>query len=96
VQNPHKTIAAYAKDLDIVVFNGHVHTTQLYQVEGVKYLVGATVLGVFNSACRYTQSGRGVVLEDTKQTRIPCSRSNAGFDLFRNHPVATSAERVVS
>jgi hypothetical protein len=39
VQNPHKTIAAYAKDLDIVVFNGHVHTTQLYQVDDVKYLV---------------------------------------------------------
>ena len=38
-QNPHKTIAAYAKDLDIVVFNGHVHTTQLYEVDGVKYLV---------------------------------------------------------
>src|SRR5713101_1079664 len=38
-QNPHKTIAAYAKDLDIVVFNGHVHTTQLFQVDGVKYLV---------------------------------------------------------
>ena len=30
-QNPHKTIAAYAKDLDIVVFNGHVHTTELYR-----------------------------------------------------------------
>jgi hypothetical protein len=38
-QNPHKTIAAYAKDLDIVVFNGHVHTTELYEVEGVKYLL---------------------------------------------------------
>jgi len=38
-QNPHKTIAAYAKDLDIVVFNGHVHTTEVYEVEGVKYLV---------------------------------------------------------
>ncbi len=38
-QNPHKTIAAYAKDLDIVVFNGHVHTTQVFQVDGVKYLV---------------------------------------------------------
>ena len=38
-QNPHKTIAAYAKDLDIVVFNGHVHTTELYQVDGVKYLM---------------------------------------------------------
>ena len=38
-QNPHKTFATYAKDLDIVVFNGHVHTTQLFQVDGVKYLL---------------------------------------------------------
>jgi hypothetical protein len=38
-QNPHKTIAAYAKDLDIVVFNGHVHTTEVYEVDGVRYLV---------------------------------------------------------
>jgi Calcineurin-like phosphoesterase len=38
-QNPHKAIAAYAKDLDITVFNGHVHTTELYEVDGVKYLV---------------------------------------------------------
>ena len=38
-QNPHNTIATYAKDLDIVVFNGHVHTTELFQVDGVKYFV---------------------------------------------------------
>jgi hypothetical protein len=38
-QNPHKTIAPYAKDLDIVVFNGHVHTTEVYEVDGVKYLL---------------------------------------------------------
>jgi hypothetical protein len=38
-QNPHKLLAAYAKDLDIVVFNGHVHTTEVYEVDGVKYLV---------------------------------------------------------
>jgi len=38
-QNPHSIIAAYAKDLDIVVFNGHVHTTQAFEAEGVKYLV---------------------------------------------------------
>jgi Calcineurin-like phosphoesterase len=38
-QNPHKIISAYAKDLDIVVFNGHVHTTELFEVDGVKYLV---------------------------------------------------------
>ena len=38
-QNPHKVIASYAKDLEIVVFNGHVHTTELYEVDGVKYLL---------------------------------------------------------
>lgn len=38
-QNPHATLAAYAKDLDIVVFNGHVHTTELFQADGVKYFV---------------------------------------------------------
>jgi len=39
VQNPHKMLASYAKDLDIVVFNGHVHTTELFQADGVKYFV---------------------------------------------------------
>src|SRR6185295_5873873 len=38
-QSPHNTIAAFAKDLEIVVFNGHVHTTEIYQVDGVKYLL---------------------------------------------------------
>ncbi len=38
-QNPHKIFAAYAKDMEIVVFNGHVHTTELYEVDGVKYLL---------------------------------------------------------
>ena len=38
-QNPHKLLASYAKDLDIVVFNGHVHTTEIYEVDGVKYLL---------------------------------------------------------
>jgi hypothetical protein len=38
-QNPHKVIAAYAKDMDITVFNGHVHTTELFQADGVKYFV---------------------------------------------------------
>ena len=38
-QNPHKVIASYANDLDVVVLNGHVHTTELYEVDGVKYLL---------------------------------------------------------
>src|SRR5208283_1894526 len=28
--NPHKVIASYAKDMEVVVFNGHVHTTEMY------------------------------------------------------------------
>jgi hypothetical protein len=38
-QNPHQVIASYAKDVEIVVFNGHVHTTEQYEVDGVKYLL---------------------------------------------------------
>jgi hypothetical protein len=37
--NPHRFIASYAKDFEIIVFNGHVHTTEMYDVEGVKYLM---------------------------------------------------------
>lgn len=37
--NPHKVIARYAKDMGIVVFNGHVHTTEIYDVDGIKYLM---------------------------------------------------------
>ena len=32
-------IASYAKDMEIIVFNGHVHTTEIYEVDGVKYLM---------------------------------------------------------
>ena len=37
--NPHKLIAAYAKDMEVVVFNGHIHTTEIFEVDGVKYLM---------------------------------------------------------
>ncbi len=37
--NPHKAIAAYAKDMEVVVFNGHIHTTEMFDVDGVKYLM---------------------------------------------------------
>ena len=37
--NPHKVIASYAGDLEVVVLNGHVHTTEIYEVDGVKYLM---------------------------------------------------------
>jgi hypothetical protein len=37
--NPHKVIAAYAKDMEVVVFNAHIHTTEVFDVDGVKYLM---------------------------------------------------------
>ena len=37
--NPHKVIASYAKDMEVIVFNGHVHTTEIFDVDGVKYLM---------------------------------------------------------
>ena len=37
--NPHKLIASYARDMEVVVLNGHVHTTEIYDVDGVKYLM---------------------------------------------------------
>ena len=37
--NPHKVIASYARDMEVVVLNGHVHTTEIYDVDGVKYLM---------------------------------------------------------
>lgn len=38
--NPHATLASYAGDFaELVVFNAHVHTTELYEVDGVKYLI---------------------------------------------------------
>ncbi len=37
--NLRKVIASYAKDMEVVVLNGHVHTTEIYDVDGVKYLM---------------------------------------------------------
>ena len=31
--------AAYAKDMEVVVFNAHIHTTEVFDVDGVKYLM---------------------------------------------------------
>jgi hypothetical protein len=41
-QNPHSVLKQYGSRLDISVINGHVHTTEFYVVDGVRYcLVGA-------------------------------------------------------
>ncbi len=38
-QNPHPYLRPFAKELNITVLNGHVHTTELYEVDGIHYLV---------------------------------------------------------
>lgn len=37
--NPHPYLKPFAQHLSITVFNGHVHTTELYQVDGIRYLL---------------------------------------------------------
>lgn len=37
--NPHPYLKPFAQDLDITVFNGHVHTTEMYQKDGIRYLM---------------------------------------------------------
>jgi hypothetical protein len=36
---PTKFWRPHAKDFDIVVFNGHVHTSEIFEVDGIKYLL---------------------------------------------------------
>ena len=38
-ENPHPYLKPFASDLRITVFNGHVHTTEVYQVDGIRYLL---------------------------------------------------------
>lgn len=37
--DPHLVLRDYAERLDLLVFNGHVHTTEAFEVEGVRYVV---------------------------------------------------------
>ncbi len=38
-ENPHPYLKPFASELKITVFNGHVHTTEVYQVDGIRYLL---------------------------------------------------------
>ncbi|MFO7728952.1 MAG: metallophosphoesterase [Desulfonatronovibrio sp.] len=38
-QNPHPLLKSYADRLNITVFNGHVHATEAYKVDGIRYFV---------------------------------------------------------
>ncbi|MGC9384522.1 MAG: metallophosphoesterase family protein [Kosmotogaceae bacterium] len=37
--NPHSLLKKYADKIDITVFNEHVHATEAYKVDGIRYLV---------------------------------------------------------
>ncbi len=38
-ENPHPVLRRYARDLNLIVINSHVHTTERFEVDGVHYLV---------------------------------------------------------
>ena len=38
-ENPHPYLKPFASELKITVFNGHIHTTEVYQVDGIRYLL---------------------------------------------------------
>lgn len=38
-QNPHDLLKSYAGKIDITVFTGHVHATEAYRVDGVRYFI---------------------------------------------------------
>ena len=56
--NPHKVIASYAKDMEVVVFNGHVHTTEMYDVDGVRFWCWAVVGQNRTLSCRVVRASR--------------------------------------
>ena len=37
--NPHSLLKSYADKIDITVFTGHVHATEAYSVDGIRYFV---------------------------------------------------------
>ncbi|MCF8029848.1 MAG: metallophosphoesterase [Desulfohalobiaceae bacterium] len=37
--NPHSLLESYADKIDITVFTGHVHATEAYKVDGIRYFV---------------------------------------------------------
>lgn len=38
-QNPHPYLKPFARRLNLTVFNGHVHTTEVYLADGIRYLL---------------------------------------------------------
>ena len=52
--NPHSILEEYADRIDINVFNGHVHATETYNVDGVRYFVVGGGGGEQNLSARET------------------------------------------
>jgi len=38
-QSPHRYLKSFASDLEITVFTGHVHQTEIYVADGIRYLL---------------------------------------------------------
>ncbi len=97
-QNPHRFLKPFAKKLDITVFNGHVHTTEAYRKDGIRYLVlgGGGAPQKFKPTPRpnyppelYWQGGRRV--EEYNYLTVTLAESGPRFFLHRFRPGQVAA-----
>lgn len=101
--NPHSYIEPFSSDLSITVFNGHVHTTELYEVDGVRYLVlGAgggeqshgTTLQVDDYPVEMYWKG-GQRVEDYNFLEVSVTGEELQFELYRFRPEAETQYEIV-
>ena len=101
--NPHRFIEPFSSDLSITVFNGHVHTTELYEVDGVRYLV----LGAGGGEQRHDTTPQpdgypvemywmgGPRVEDYNFLEVSVTGEGLQFELHRFRPESETQYEVV-
>ena len=101
--NPHSHIEPFSSDLNITVFTGHVHTTELYEVDGVRYLVlgaggGEQELGTTPQADDYPLDlywKGGQRVEDYNFLEVFVAGEELQFTLHRYRPEAETKYEIV-
>lgn len=56
-QNPHELLSTFADEISITVFTGHVHATEMYRVDGVRYFVAGGGGGEQNLSAKEMPQG---------------------------------------
>lgn len=96
--SPHPYIKPFASDLDITVFTGHIHSTELYLVDGVRYLVvggggGEQSIGTFTPPPGYPSelywNGQPRV-EEYNYLLVQVSGKNMRMWLYRFRPSSST------